>query len=97
LLSQWEAAGIVIAKRERIIIKYPHGLVSIAEELPASREPGAHQWQNGADVFGIQADGIRPKRFACIPFVPFVFSCHSCLFSPEFNRRRMEERHPAYA
>jgi len=22
------------------------------------------------------------KRFACIPFVPFVFSCHSCLFSP---------------
>ncbi len=21
------------------------------------------------------------KRLACIPFVPFVFSCHSCLFS----------------
>jgi len=37
LLSQWETAGIVIAKRERIIIKYPHGLVSIAEELP--RQP----------------------------------------------------------
>ncbi len=33
LLSQWEERGLVIAKREHIIIRFPHGLVSIAEEI----------------------------------------------------------------
>jgi CRP/FNR family transcriptional regulator, nitrogen oxide reductase regulator len=32
LLSQWEAQGLIIADRERIVIRFPHGLVSIAEE-----------------------------------------------------------------
>ncbi len=31
LLTQWETQGLIIADRERIIIRFPHGLVSIAE------------------------------------------------------------------
>lgn len=34
LLSQWEEHGLVISGRERVVIRYPHGLVSIAEDLP---------------------------------------------------------------
>jgi CRP/FNR family transcriptional regulator, nitrogen oxide reductase regulator len=32
LLTQWEKQGLIIADRERIVIRYPHGLVSIAED-----------------------------------------------------------------
>jgi CRP/FNR family transcriptional regulator, nitrogen oxide reductase regulator len=32
-LSAWEAKGLVILGRERVIIHFPHGLVSIAEDL----------------------------------------------------------------
>ncbi len=35
ILSQWEANGLVSAGRERLVIRFPHGLVSIAEDLPA--------------------------------------------------------------
>jgi CRP-like cAMP-binding protein len=31
LLTQWEHQGLIIADRERIVIRYPHGLVTIAE------------------------------------------------------------------
>jgi CRP-like cAMP-binding protein len=31
LLTQWESQGLVIADRGRIVIRYPHGLVSLAE------------------------------------------------------------------
>jgi CRP-like cAMP-binding protein len=31
LLSQWESQGLIIADREHIVIRYPHGLVQIAE------------------------------------------------------------------
>ena len=34
VLSTWEAAGIVASRRERIVIRHPHGLVAIAEDLP---------------------------------------------------------------
>lgn len=34
-LSQWERQGLIDAGRERVIIRYPHGLVLIAEDLPA--------------------------------------------------------------
>lgn len=37
-LSQWESQGLVLAGRERIIIRFPHGLVRIAEDLPAPKE-----------------------------------------------------------
>lgn len=33
-LSQWEAQGLVAAGRERVVIRFPHGLVRIAEDLP---------------------------------------------------------------
>lgn len=32
-LSQWEARGIIQSGRERVVIRVPHGLVSIAEDL----------------------------------------------------------------
>ena len=35
ILSQWEAQGLVRSGRERVMIRFPHGLVSIAEDLPA--------------------------------------------------------------
>jgi CRP/FNR family transcriptional regulator, nitrogen oxide reductase regulator len=33
-LSQWESKGIILSKRERIVILIPHALVAIAEDLP---------------------------------------------------------------
>jgi CRP-like cAMP-binding protein len=33
-LSQWETRGIIQTGREQVIIRFPHGLVSIAEDLP---------------------------------------------------------------
>jgi CRP-like cAMP-binding protein len=33
-LSGWEAQGLIQSGRERIVIRFPHGLVSIAEDLP---------------------------------------------------------------
>ncbi len=33
-LSQWENQGIILSGRERIVIRFPHGLVTIAEDLP---------------------------------------------------------------
>jgi CRP-like cAMP-binding protein len=35
ILSQWEHQGLVLSGRERLVIRFPHGLVSIAEDLPA--------------------------------------------------------------
>jgi CRP-like cAMP-binding protein len=34
MLSEWEARGLVEAGRERVLIKQPHNLVVIAEDLP---------------------------------------------------------------
>lgn len=34
ILSQWDSQGLVLAGRERLVIRFPHGLVSIAEDLP---------------------------------------------------------------
>jgi CRP-like cAMP-binding protein len=33
LLAEWEREGIVEVGRERVVIRYPHGLVTIAEDL----------------------------------------------------------------
>jgi CRP-like cAMP-binding protein len=33
VLSDWERQGLVEAGRERVVIRNPHGMVSIAEEL----------------------------------------------------------------
>lgn len=34
IVSQWENQGLVQAGRERILIRFPHGLVRIADDLP---------------------------------------------------------------
>lgn len=34
ILSQWESQGLVLTGRERVVIRFPHGLVRIAEDLP---------------------------------------------------------------
>lgn len=41
ILSQWEGQGLVQTGRERILIRFPHGLVSIAEDLPQRGRPAA--------------------------------------------------------
>jgi len=33
ILSQWESQGLVRSGRELVVIRYPHGLVKIAEDL----------------------------------------------------------------
>jgi len=33
IMSQWEQLGLVLLGRERVVIRYPHGLVRIAEDL----------------------------------------------------------------
>lgn len=38
VLKEWEKNGIVHSQRQRVVISYPHGLVSIAEDLP-DRDP----------------------------------------------------------
>jgi CRP/FNR family transcriptional regulator, nitrogen oxide reductase regulator len=38
ILSQWESQGLVLASRERLVVRYPHGLVSIAEDLPGRKD-----------------------------------------------------------
>jgi CRP-like cAMP-binding protein len=39
IFSQWEDQGLILAGRERVVIRFPHGLVAIAEDLPPrSRE-----------------------------------------------------------
>jgi CRP-like cAMP-binding protein len=35
LMADWEEAGIVESGRQRVVIRSPHGLVAIAEDLPA--------------------------------------------------------------
>jgi CRP/FNR family transcriptional regulator, nitrogen oxide reductase regulator len=34
ILTQWEEQGLIQSGREKIIVRFPHGLVSIAEDLP---------------------------------------------------------------
>ena len=37
ILSQWESQGLVRSGRERVVIRFPHGLVKIAEDLGDDR------------------------------------------------------------
>jgi CRP-like cAMP-binding protein len=39
IFSEWEQRGIIEAGRERVLIKQPHALVVIAEDLPPHRAP----------------------------------------------------------
>jgi hypothetical protein len=40
-LSAWQDRGLVDAGRSRVVIRDPHGLVMIAEDLPEHRAPPA--------------------------------------------------------
>jgi hypothetical protein len=33
-LKEWEKQGLIRSQRQRVVISYPHGLVTIAEDLP---------------------------------------------------------------
>lgn len=37
-LSRWEEKGLIVTGREKVIIRFPHGLVAIAEELQPPSE-----------------------------------------------------------
>jgi CRP/FNR family transcriptional regulator, nitrogen oxide reductase regulator len=37
ILSQWESKGLVLSGRERLVLRFPHGLVRIAEDLPGQQ------------------------------------------------------------
>ncbi len=39
ILSKWDQQGIIEAGRERVLIRSPHGLVVIAEDLPPDKLP----------------------------------------------------------
>jgi CRP/FNR family transcriptional regulator, nitrogen oxide reductase regulator len=41
ILTQWEEKGLILSRRERVVIRFPHGLVQIAEDLPG-RENEKH-------------------------------------------------------
>ena len=38
-LKQWESKGLIYSKRGKVIIRYPHGLVSIAEDFVQEESP----------------------------------------------------------
>lgn len=40
ILSEWESRGLVVTGRQRVLVRNPHGLVSIAEDLGSVRESG---------------------------------------------------------
>jgi CRP-like cAMP-binding protein len=39
VLSEWESAGMVSTGRQRVVVRFPHALVAIAEDLPAAGAP----------------------------------------------------------
>lgn len=39
ILSQWERDGLIVAGREQVTLCNPHGLVTIAEDLPQPSQP----------------------------------------------------------
>lgn len=41
ILSRWESQGLVLAARERVVIRLPHGLVTVAEDLEAGGGSGS--------------------------------------------------------
>lgn len=40
ILNRWQKTGVIRAGRQRIIVLHPHGLVSIADDLPQPRSRG---------------------------------------------------------
>jgi CRP-like cAMP-binding protein len=42
VLKDWENQDLILSKRQMVIIKFPHGLVEIAEDLPSPDEGGLY-------------------------------------------------------
>ncbi len=40
VLSEWETRGILESGRERVVVRSPHALVALAEDLPQATAPG---------------------------------------------------------
>lgn len=60
LLSAWETAGIVTAGRERVVVRRPHGLVEIAEDLVDAETVDAETRGRAADGEG--DGGLRQRK-----------------------------------
>ena len=43
ILSAWQARGLIEAGRARVVIRDPHGLIAIAEDLPAGAPAGSRE------------------------------------------------------
>jgi len=50
ILHDWGEKGIIRSKRQQIVILYPHGLVSIAEDLPENRDEVKLQGDDLCDI-----------------------------------------------
>jgi CRP-like cAMP-binding protein len=44
ILTRWQQAGVIETRRQRVLVRHPHGLVSIAESLPP---PGGRGGSSG--------------------------------------------------
>jgi CRP-like cAMP-binding protein len=40
ILNRWQKRGLIQLRRQRILVRHPHGLVNIAEDLPIPADPG---------------------------------------------------------
>jgi CRP-like cAMP-binding protein len=40
VLTRWQEAGVIETRRQRVLVRHPHGLVSIAESLPPTNSRG---------------------------------------------------------
>jgi len=47
VLTEWDKNGLVQSKRQQVIITFPHGLVTIAEDLPV---PGENEFEIPDDL-----------------------------------------------
>ena len=47
ILNRWQQAGVIQLRRQRILVRHPHGLVTIAESLPPSDR---NREANGAEI-----------------------------------------------
>jgi CRP/FNR family transcriptional regulator, nitrogen oxide reductase regulator len=41
ILNRWQEAGLIELRRQRVLVRHPHGLVSIAESLPPTDRSAA--------------------------------------------------------
>jgi CRP-like cAMP-binding protein len=39
IINRWQETGVIRSQRRRILVRHPHGLVSIAEGLPRTDDP----------------------------------------------------------